>query len=122
MESHASNLDLVFLDIQLADGKSFEIFTKINFSKPVIFTTAYDEYAIQAFKINSIDYLLKPVKEEELQAAFMKFNELRQNTDNALTLDQELMKQLIAGRKEYKKRFLVKFVTRIQYINDSEAA
>lgn len=122
MESHADNLDLVFLDIQLADGKSFEIFTKINYSKPVIFTTAYDEYAIQAFKINSIDYLLKPVKEEELQTALIKFNELRKDSRSDLQLNKELVAQLISGKKEYKKRFLVKFGSRIQYVNTTDSA
>ena len=60
--------DLIFLDIQLSDGLSFEIFDAVEIKSAVIFTTAYDQYAIRAFKVNSIDYLLKPVKEEELQA------------------------------------------------------
>lgn len=65
--------DLIFLDIHLADGLSFEIFDKVNTSAPVIFTTAYDQYALRAFKMNSIDYLLKPVEEKELTAALNKF-------------------------------------------------
>src|SRR5688572_25739248 len=66
MDSHQKEIDLVFLDIQLADGKSFEIFDKINYPHPVLFTTAFDEYALRAFKVNSIDYLLKPIRKEEL--------------------------------------------------------
>lgn len=88
LSSHVDNIDLVFLDIQLADGKSFEIFTKINFNKPVIFTTAYDQFAIQAFKLNSIDYLLKPVLYDELQAAINKFKEIKSQKVNALSIDQ----------------------------------
>lgn len=68
--------DLLFLDIQLSDGLSFEIFNQVKFKTPVIFTTAYDEYAIQAFKLNSIDYLLKPIKSDELEAALEKFSGL----------------------------------------------
>ncbi|XLS27396.1 LytR/AlgR family response regulator transcription factor [Flavobacteriaceae bacterium M23B6Z8] len=68
------NPDLVFMDIQLADGLSFEIFQKTEVTAPIIFTTAFDQYAIQAFKVNSIDYLLKPVKQNELDAALTKFS------------------------------------------------
>jgi len=66
--------DLVFMDIQLADGLSFEIFQKVEVEAPIIFTTAFDQYAIQAFKVNSVDYLLKPVQEADLQKALEKFN------------------------------------------------
>ncbi len=63
---HADNIDLIFMDIQLADGLSFEIFNQINIATPVIFTTAFDQYTLKAFKVNSIDYLLKPIDEIEL--------------------------------------------------------
>ncbi len=122
MEKHEDILDLIFLDIQLADGKSFEIFNKISFSKPIIFTTAYDEYAIQAFKVNSIDYLLKPVKQEELEGALNKFNELSKNNNHSPTFDQNALTQLLTNTKNYKQRFLVKFGSKIQYKNSSEAA
>jgi two-component system, LytTR family, response regulator LytT len=68
--------DLIFSDIQLSDGLSFEIFKELDITCPVIFTTAYDQYAIEAFKVNSIDYLLKPIKKEELETAFKKFRKL----------------------------------------------
>lgn len=71
--------DLIFMDIELSDGQSFEIFQHVEIKTPVIFTTAYDEYAIRAFKVNSIDYLLKPVKEAELRTALAKFNQLYAN-------------------------------------------
>ncbi|GAB3548739.1 LytR/AlgR family response regulator transcription factor [Spirosoma fluminis] len=70
--------DLIFMDIELADGQSFEIFNQVPVKSPVIFTTAYDEYAIRAFKVNSIDYLLKPVKEDDLRQALAKLNALKQ--------------------------------------------
>lgn len=123
MQSHQDSLDIVFLDIQLADGKSFEIFGKINYSKPVIFTTAYDEYALKAFKLNSIDYLLKPVKYEELDAAINKFKELSQQAESPLKVDNELLKSmLLKGEKTYKQRFVVKFGSRIQFKNTSDVA
>ena len=68
-----SHPDIVLLDIKLSDGLSFEIFKQVNIESSIIFTTAYDEYAIQAFKVNSIDYLLKPVEKDELQTAFEKY-------------------------------------------------
>jgi len=70
------DVDLIFMDIHLADGLSFEIFEKVSVETPVIFTTAYDKYAIKAFKVNSVDYLLKPINKEELQEAIVKFNSL----------------------------------------------
>ena len=68
--------DLIFLDIQLSDGLSFEIFEKVNIQSPIIFTTAYDEYALRAFKLNSIDYLLKPIDEDDLEVAIEKYRKL----------------------------------------------
>ena len=72
-----SNVELVFMDIHLADGNSFEIFKKAKIKVPIIFTTAYDEYALRAFKVKSIDYLLKPIDEDELREAILKFRESR---------------------------------------------
>ena len=71
--------DLIFMDIHLADGRSFLIFNQINVESPVIFTTAYDEYALEAFKVNSIDYLLKPINPEDVSRALSKFKKLTQN-------------------------------------------
>ncbi|MEM8567068.1 MAG: LytTR family DNA-binding domain-containing protein [Bacteroidota bacterium] len=123
MSSHQDRLDLVFLDIQLADGKSFEIFGKINYSKPVIFTTAYDEYALKAFKLNSIDYLLKPIKYEELDAAINKFKELSKNSGSQPVVDNELLMSILQkGERSYKQRFVVKFGSRIQFKKSDEIA
>lgn len=100
--------DLILSDIQLADGISLDIFNEQKISCPIIFTTAYNEYAIRAFKVNSIDYLLKPVDKKELQDAFQKFHLMQSKFTNALYLDEmkELFKDLNKSR-QYKERFAV---------------
>jgi DNA-binding LytR/AlgR family response regulator len=97
--------DLILSDIQLSDGTSFEIFEKLKISCPVIFTTAYDEYAIRAFKLNSIDYLLKPIDLKELQAAISKYKNLISSSAVNLQLSQ-LLHKLKAEPQKYKERFL----------------
>ncbi len=91
---------LVFMDIQLADGLSFEIFQKTDVEAPIIFTTAFDQYAIQAFKVNSIDYLLKPVQKEELDTALEKFS----RSNKSSTLDPIILKQLLHSVQTPNKR------------------
>ena len=100
--------DLILSDIQLADGISLDIFYEQKIDCPIIFTTAYNEYAIRAFKVNSIDYLLKPVDKKELEDAFQKFHLMQSKFTNALYLDdmKELFKDLKKGR-QYKERFAV---------------
>src|SRR5450432_4172060 len=100
--------DLILSDIQLADGISLDVFYEQKVSCPIIFTTAYNEYAIRAFKVNSIDYLLKPVDKTELQDAFQKFHLMQSKFTNALYLEEmkELFKDLNKGR-QYKERFAV---------------
>ncbi|WMI64477.1 LytTR family DNA-binding domain-containing protein [Aestuariibaculum sp. YM273] len=101
--------DLIFLDIQLSDGLSFEIFETIPIKSAVIFTTAYDEYALQAFKLNSIDYLLKPIDEDDLKTAVEKYKE-RLPQQQSVSLDFNDIKKLLVNPidREYKKRFSVK--------------
>lgn len=98
--------DLIFLDIQLADGLSFEIFDQLVIKSAVIFTTAYDEYALKAFKLNSVDYLLKPIDGDDLEHAIAKFKE--RNVPQAVPLDiiSELMRRQTV--KTYKERFTIK--------------
>src|SRR4051812_11143623 len=79
--------DLILMDIELADGQSFEIFNLTEVKSPVIFTTSYDEFSLKAFKVNSLDYLLKPVQKEKLQAALNKFEKLKANAEGSLNLD-----------------------------------
>ena len=110
--------DLIFLDIQLSDGLSFEIFETIDIKSAVIFTTAYDEYALQAFKLNSIDYLLKPIDEDDLARAVSKYNE-RAPKKASVTLDFNDIKKLLVNpiEREYKKRFSVKVGQHLKLIN-----
>jgi DNA-binding LytR/AlgR family response regulator len=100
--------DLCFMDIQLADGLSFEIFEKIDVKAPVIFTTAYNEYALKAFKVNSIDYILKPLDKDEVSAAFRKYENLTaqgQNRERMMASIEAAMQMLT---KRYKERFIIK--------------
>ena len=95
--------DLIFMDIHLRDGSSFAIFQQMEVEIPIIFSTAYDQYAIDAFKVNSIDYLLKPIKEQELRQALQKYSKLsKQDADQYL----QLLKQLTMN-KNYKSRLLI---------------
>lgn len=99
--------DLLFMDIKLTDGLSFEIFQKVELNKPIIFTTAFDEYAIRAFKVNSIDYLLKPINKIDLAAALQKWESLQ--IKPSISIDYRgLAKQIQLQEKQYKTRFLVK--------------
>src|SRR5690606_22711105 len=98
--------DLIFMDIQLSDGISFRIFEQVSLTCPVIFTTAYDEFWQEAFECNSIDYLLKPIKQEKLEAALGKYEMLRQHF--AQHLQQLLQWQQQPASQTFKKRFLIK--------------
>ncbi|WP_461146423.1 LytR/AlgR family response regulator transcription factor [Spirosoma pulveris] len=127
--------DLIMMDIELADGQSFEIFEQTNVGAPVIFTTSYDEYALKAFKVNSIDYLLKPIKRHELEASLAKYRQTRTNTTNGDTppgpanglgqvnidaLVQQLRQQV--QPVDYRRRFLVKHLQQWVPIEVSEIA
>ena len=92
--SNNKHPDLIFLDIQLSDGLSFEIFEKVTIKSAVIFTTAFDEYALRAFKLNAIDYLLKPIDEDDLEAAVSKFQS-NQSKSNPVQLDFESIKKML---------------------------
>jgi len=115
--------DLILLDIQLSDGLSFEIFEQVNVNSAIIFTTAYDEYALKAFKLNSIDYLLKPIDGEELESAINKFK-ISQSAPNNLQVDLEQIKKLLVNPldKNYKNRFTIKIGQHLKIIsvNDIE--
>jgi len=117
--------DLIFLDIQLSDGLSFEIFEKIDIKSAIIFTTAYDEYALKAFKLNSIDYLLKPIDEDDLEVAVTKFKtripKLNPEAQN-LQADFEQIRRMLSNpfEKNYKKRFTVKIGQHLKVITTEE--
>jgi len=115
--------DLIFMDIHLADGISFEIFDLVEVKTPVIFTTAYDNYAIRAFKVNSVDYLLKPVNRHELQKAIEKFREMKSHTAKIEEPDyKKLAGELLLEQKAGRKRFLVRFGQKLKSIAFDEAA
>lgn len=117
--------DLIFLDIQLSDGLSFELFEKVEIKSAVIFTTAYDEYALRAFKLNSIDYLLKPIDEEELVVSISKFKShfLKSKEEIFSTqMDFEKIKQMFQSsfNQNSKKRFTVKIGQHLKVISTDE--
>ncbi|MFD1139704.1 LytR/AlgR family response regulator transcription factor [Larkinella insperata] len=120
--------DLILMDIELADGQSFEIFEQTPVVSPVIFTTSYDEYALRAFKVNSIDYLLKPIKRHELEASLAKHRKLHTQAEPETgggrmaieALVQQLRQQI--QPTEYRKRFLVKHLSQWMPIEISEIA
>lgn len=111
---NSNDYDLIFSDIRLSDGLSFEIFRQINIKKPVIFVTAYNDYAIEAFRNNGIDYVLKPFDKEEIQRTLLKYNTLiaadfkREQTKTAV-----LLQQLQSVTKQYKKSFLIHYCGRL---------
>jgi DNA-binding LytR/AlgR family response regulator len=119
--SNNEHPDLIFLDIQLSDGLSFEIFEKIEIKSAVIFTTAYDEYALKAFKLNSVDYLLKPIDVDELEVAVTKFK-ARLPKREILQLDFEQIKKMLSNpfEKNHKKRFTVKIGQHLKVISTDE--
>ena len=123
LKSHARP-DLVFLDIQLADGLSFEIFRQVSVTSPVIFTTAFNEYAIKAFQVNSIDYLLKPIRLEALENALRKLDDLRSVLNNQdMRVDQKQLENLLRMmNKEYKSRILLKTGDQIRSVEMEEVA
>ena len=126
-------IDLIFSDIQLSDGLSFEIFEQITPKSPIIFTTSYDEYVMKAFKVKSIDYLLKPIKMQELSQAYHKFLDMKKSfsTEKTNNLQSEyqleyqleaLLTHLNPKPKNYKQRFLVKHSEQIIPIACEEIA
>ncbi|RKS13768.1 LytTR family two component transcriptional regulator [Flavobacterium sp. 120] len=123
--SNNEHPELIFLDIQLSDGLSFEIFDKVQIKSAVIFTTAYDEYALRAFKLNSIDYLLKPIDEDDLEVAVSKFKARlpKQETGSRdFGMDFEQIKKMLSNpfEKNYKKRFTVKIGQHLKVIATDE--
>jgi two-component system, LytTR family, response regulator LytT len=122
--------DLIFLDIELSDGQSFEIFQRVSVKSPVIFTTSYDEFALKAFKVNSVDYLLKPIQREELGSALEKYRTIKQEyakssqpiMSSIESLLQSLSGNAPIGGKEYRTRFLVKHLQKLVSIDIADIA
>ena len=117
--------DLLFADIQLSDGVSFDIFNKVKIDKPVIFTTAYNDYAIRAFKVNSVDYLLKPIDKDYLQAALQKFKQhFQKGMAGDVTAQLKELMQTLANptEKKYKERFLAHYKSGIVPLPENKVA
>ncbi len=114
--------DLIFSDIQLSDGLSFEIFKQVKPACPIIFTTAYDEYMLDAFRTNGIDYLLKPIEPGDLVRSVAKFKALTGAQPNALPDLSQLLDRFAAGTPKYKDRFLVKIGTKLLPLRTSDVA
>lgn len=116
--------DLIFADIQLADGPSFDIFRQIEINTPVIFTTAFDAYAIHAFKLNSVDYLLKPVKKDEIRQAIEKFKRIFL-TEKNIDVHQPNLEQLLQSLKtstQFKERFVIRLGEHMHTIETNQVA
>ncbi|HNJ95905.1 MAG TPA: LytTR family DNA-binding domain-containing protein, partial [Ferruginibacter sp.] len=114
-------VDLIFMDIQLADGLSFDILSQVNIQTPVIFTTAFDQYTLKAFKLNSIDYLLKPIDEKELRQAVDKYNRIyRQPESDYPDKLLQLVKEM--NLRQYKERLLIKRGQQLSYLKTNSIA
>ncbi len=114
-----NSADLIFLDIQLSDGLSFSIFDQVTINTPIIFTTAYDQYAIKAFDLNSISYLLKPVRKNELTEALLKCKSLK----SAFSIDFESLLSSVQGKQpDYRKRFLIQIADKFRKVESEEIA
>lgn len=119
---HSPQPDLILMDIQLADGLSFDIFSKTEVSAPVIFTTAFDQYTLRAFKVNSVDYLLKPIDPEELKRAIEKFRKFHQKKETYDRTGLEKMLRSVLPQQRHKERFLIKTGTHLNYLPTAEIA
>ncbi|WP_421948741.1 LytR/AlgR family response regulator transcription factor [Phaeodactylibacter xiamenensis] len=100
--------DLAFFDIQLADGASFQVFESVKVPCPVIFTTAYDQYTLKAFKVNSIDYLLKPIGKADLEQALAQYEDLKEKFGQPTVQLKQVEQLLQSMQRQYKERFVVK--------------
>ena len=115
-----SHPELIFLDIQLSDGLSFSIFESVNINSAIIFTTAFDAYALQAFKLNSIDYLLKPIDEDELKTSVAKYQNIHQESSLQNFDFEDIKKMLYRDKVVYKNRFTVQVGAHIKILAVSE--
>ncbi len=120
-----NKVDLIFLDIHLADGNSFAIFEQIKIETPIIFTTAFNQYAIEAFQLISVDYLLKPIEKERLEQAITKFRKIHMTEQSAPVVDYQEINRIIAksvNAKDYQERFMVHYRDKIKTIKVDDIA
>ena len=114
LDEHQDEVDLIFMDIQLLDGKSFQIFSEVRIVKPIIFLTAYEEYSLEAFKVSSIDYLLKPITLPALETSLSKFDNLVKQLSSNTELGP------VEPNSNFKDRFMVKFGDHIRSVSTNE--
>lgn len=124
-KENQAETDLIFMDIQLIDGQSFAIFEQVEITKPIIFTTAYDEYALKAFEVNSIAYLLKPITFPDLSAAIDKLSLLQGanstgKADDTIPIEFKALLSGISDQKKYKSRFMIKIGEHIRSVTDDK--
>ncbi|MFH5885911.1 LytR/AlgR family response regulator transcription factor [Halalkalibaculum sp. DA3122] len=122
LKKHQNKLDLIFMDIQLADGESFEIFEETEIRIPVIFCTAYDQHVLKAFKRNGIDYILKPFKEEDIHKALEKVEAMKSSLSKGMEPDAQTIKNLFADELAYQKTFLVRHQENLVPVQVSDIA
>ncbi|MFM8850246.1 MAG: LytR/AlgR family response regulator transcription factor [Cytophagales bacterium] len=120
LEDHQAEVDLIFMDVQLTDGKSFEIFKQVKVVKPVIFITAYNEYALDAFKVSSIDYLLKPITLTDLTASLQKLESLSEQLQWSEWKNNQVVEVLEGKERSIKTRFMVKLGDHIRSITTNQ--
>ncbi len=123
LKNPAFTADIIFMDVELSDGMCFDIFAQTPISAKVVITTAYDSYAVKAFRVNSIDYLLKPIDPEQLQAAIERCRTSLRNEPHTASLDIEQLRRALSSKREnYKQRFVVKFGDRLSVIDIEQVA
>ncbi|MEM1118858.1 MAG: LytTR family DNA-binding domain-containing protein [Bacteroidota bacterium] len=124
LQQNAAAIDLIFMDIHLGDGSSFELFDQMEIETPIIFTTAYDQYAIRAFQQNSIDYLLKPISKEGVERALEKFEKYfnQSNLATSSSFDYQQLKAIFQEKPPFKDRFIVSVNDKIRSVNTNDIA
>ncbi len=120
LQDHQGEIDLIFMDVQLKDGISFSIFPQVKIEKPIIFITAYNEFALDAFKVNSIDYLLKPITFTDLTASLKKLEDLSAQLQWNVEKSEQIQKLATSTPKNYKTRFMVKLGEHIRSFTTDE--
>ncbi|MBN8856090.1 MAG: hypothetical protein BGO55_16500 [Sphingobacteriales bacterium 50-39] len=121
--SSAAEVDLIFMDVQLADGLCWDIFQQARLAPPIVFTTAFDQYTLKAFKVNSLDYLLKPIDEGELQQAVEKYKQLYRPADKGLPdRIEKLLLEIGIGATRYKERLLIRRGQQLHYLKTAATA
>ena len=122
LQNESNKADIIFMDVELSDGMCFDIFNQTSISAKVVITTAYDSYAVKAFRVNSIDYLLKPIDPQQLQTAVERCRQLLQSESSATPFDAESLRRALGAKESYKRRFVVKYGDRLSVIDVGQVA